>query len=123
MSIAPSRIRQIEAELVSRGYAQRHWRRGAMGTRVYAKGSERVVIMRNTGADRDAPGDASVEEWFERLEALLEDLRKGARISELYLCGERPVELPERFLRWCKSMGVQLHAGDDDAAAPASVEE
>lgn len=105
-----SDIRYVEIDLASRGYAQRHWRRGVMGTRVFAKGNERVVIVRNVGLDRHPPEgeEPTLENWFKRLQAVLQDLVKGAKLTDLMLFGGT-APVPEGFLDWCKSSGIRVH--------------
>lgn len=118
MNMPTSSIRDAEIDLIARGYAQRFWRRGIMGTRVFAKGNERVVIVRNMGRDRHPPDDvpATVENWFERLEAVLESLLKGAKMTDLVLFGDAAVQVPGRFLDWCKSRQIQVHIGRGTAS-------
>jgi hypothetical protein len=111
MTIPTTAIQLIEVDLMARGYQQRFWRRGVMGTRVFAKEGERVVIVRNAGVDRDVPGDApaSVDEWFVRLETALGGLIRGAKLTDLFLCGAESLQVPQRFLDWCKAMDVRVH--------------
>lgn len=119
MNLPTSSIRDVEVDLISHGYEQRHWRRGILGTRVFAKGNERVVIVRNMGRDRHPPENepATVEHWFERLEAALDGMVKGAKITDLVLFGDSTIQVPERFLVWGKALQIQIHINRGTAAA------
>lgn len=111
--IPTTEIRSAEIDLISHGYTQRLWRRGIMGTRVFARGSERIVLVRNSGQDRHPQEDeaaGTVENWFERLQAVLNDLVKGVKLTDLLLFGDADFPVPEPFLDWCKTRGIQVHA-------------
>ena len=121
MSSPASNIRNVEIDLIARGYVHRHWRRGVMGTRVFAKDNERVVIVRNTGVDRHPPEDEvpTLENWFARLRLALEDLRKGARVTQLILFATGPVPAPQEFLDWCEGAGIKVQANEHAFPAEA----
>lgn len=124
--IPTAHIRAVEIELISHGYSQRLWRRGVMGTRVFARAAERVVLVRNTGQDRHPQEDEAptIENWFARLEAVLNDLVKGVKLTDLLLFGDSSLEVPGRFLDWCQAHGIRIHTAESSfspkMAAPSA---
>lgn len=114
MTIPTSSIRKVEIELITQGYTQRLWRRGVMGTRVFAKGNERIVLVRNTGQDRHPVENEppTVENWFARLEAVLDELVKGPKLTDLLLFGDGAISVPEPFLAWCQAQGARIHISE-----------
>ena len=111
MSIPTSQIRTLEIDLIARGYTHRLWRRGIMGTRVFAKDHERVVLVRNIDPSRQAAEDETptIESWFAQLEIVLADLLKGAKLTDLILVGMEATQVPEPFRNWCQSAAIRLH--------------
>jgi hypothetical protein len=114
MSVTLSYAKHISESLKRAGYTLRWWRHGILGTRVYERSGQVIVVIPTIEISPSfiQPISQSMDEYFKKLHQVLIGLRNKFNISDLFLPGGGGFSIPDWFKEWCNLNGINLHIID-----------
>lgn len=114
MSMNVSYIIHLEKILTHSGFQKKPWRKGILGTRVYTRGEQAVVVIPSIEIPPPfvTPIPQSIDDYFKRLRDVLIGLAKKHNITDIFFSGGGNIPLPSWFSNWCNQNGIHMHILD-----------
>lgn len=111
MPINVSFTMHIENILTNSGFQKQPWRKGILGTRLYTRGAQGVVVIPTIEIPPPsvAPIPQSIDDYFKSLRDVLTGMTKKFKITDLYFPGGGNIPLPNWFSNWCNQNGINVH--------------
>ena len=116
MGLSISFWKYLIGKLTHNGYRYRRWNYPIFGARVYEKNGNGVVVITTIDIPPSniQPIGHSIDDYFRRLQKVLNDLGKVLHLSDVYFAGGGNIPIPDWFRDWCNCNGIHLHIIDTD---------